>query len=954
MMMATGDADEDNNDADDADDADKTNLHEGVFSVGDASKNADDTHAFQAPLEDTVTPKSADSPSADSSVDPDVTSVGQVFNPEQTLDFSASQSTKYKIDIPGYELIHELGRGAMGVVYKARQIRADRIVALKLMINLEHAKPHDIERFMIEAQSSARLHHPNIIQVYDVSQTGQSPYFTQEFAPGGTLAKKISTQMLSHGETAKTMLYLANAVAYAHSRQIVHRDLKPLNILLGEHGVPKIADFGLARRMEDQSHLTQDGTILGTPSYMAPEQASGDSNAIGPLSDVYALGAILFELLTGRPPFKGATVWEVIQQVRSADPSPPSQLQSGIPADLETICLKCLQKAPEKRYESAKHLSDDIQRHIIHEPILARPVGQWERLVRLCRRNPREARLVSLVAGLLACFAIVAAFTAFRISQDRNQIVKQRDEISGQKDRIEKQRDEITEEKTISDNRLSLYRTTVSKFVNRIPRLLENAPFGAGTRTELMGLIGGVLSGDKESGVVGSSQKWGQMAVAIREGEIAWASMSGNQKIYKSQTDLDSSLALAAERFADADRIATEVYQSDEPDRAKAASNLASAKGRIAALSFERDRNAWKQCVPIYKEAMKLRREAMAAKPIAGSEPASLRQAELANELQRYASFLTLAESKNLNHIVRATEVLAEAEVLLKDALSSVADRPDLEETIRTTLALTLNTIANTQILAGDDAKVREAYQAAIDQYQALLAKAPYRYTFLRDASNCANAYGDYLLNLSADPKSIEQQYRFALESIKAMLLTPESKEQERGGLGLGYYRIGLVMLRQNRDTEANQAFKKCEVMRAKAYYDHEEELGTNSTSKTLVLYRIEWLIVQARLGMAEQSVAGVRELLAVATTTTEADGEIAPTSLYKHAAACMGMLSSTQVPSNPTVAAKYLDNAMKLLDKAISAGYSDIEYLRTDPDFDWLQKEGLIGQVEEMMKALR
>ncbi len=404
MMMAASGADEDN------DDADKTKLHKGDFSVGGASKNSDDTHAFQAPLEDTVAPKSADSP-----VDPDVTSVGQVFNPEQTLDFTVSQSTKYKINIPGYELIHELGRGAMGVVYKARQIRADRIVALKLMINLEHAKPQDIERFTIEAQSSARLQHPNIIPVYDVSQTGQSPYFTQEFAPGGTLAKKIAKQMLSHADVAETMLCLANAVAYAHSRQIVHRDLKPLNILLDEHDVPKIADFGLARRMEDQSHLTQDGTILGTPSYMAPEQASGNSNAIGPLSDVYALGAILFELLTGRPPFKGATVWEVIQQVRSADPSPPSQLQSGIPADLETICLKCLQKAPEKRYESAKHLVDDIQRHIDNEPILARPVGQWERLVRLCKRNPREARLVGLVAGLLACFALAAALTAFHV-----------------------------------------------------------------------------------------------------------------------------------------------------------------------------------------------------------------------------------------------------------------------------------------------------------------------------------------------------------------------------------------------------------------------------------------------------------------------------------------------------------------------------------------------------------
>ena len=195
--------------------------------------------------------------------DPDATSkwTEGAIDPSQTFVYVPSDADQHRFTIPGYELISVLGRGGMGVVYKARQIRADRIVALKVMINIDHARPEEIERFTVEAQSSARLHHPNIAQVYEVGQSDQSPYFTQEFVSGGTLSRKIAKQMLGHAEVAKVMHTLAVAVAYAHSRKIVHRDLKPLNILLDENGSPKIADFGLARRMEDQSHLTQDGYL---------------------------------------------------------------------------------------------------------------------------------------------------------------------------------------------------------------------------------------------------------------------------------------------------------------------------------------------------------------------------------------------------------------------------------------------------------------------------------------------------------------------------------------------------------------------------------------------------------------------------------------------------------------------------------------------------------------------
>ena len=284
-------------------------------------------------------------------------------------------SKELRIEIPGYKILGELGRGAMGVVYKARQELADRIVALKLMLNSEHAAETEILRFKVEAQASARLHHPNIVQVHDVNQVGDLPYFTLEFVDGGTLSRRIAKETLSVNDAASMMLTLAEAIAYAHSRGVVHRDLKPGNILLTHDGILKIADFGLARRTDDISHLTVDGTILGTPSYMSPEQAYGDQSRIGPLSDVYSLGAILYEFLTGRPPFKAASTWEVIHQVRNTEPTPPSMLEPKLPRDLETICIKCLQKSPDNRYGSAKLLADDLRRFVNKEPILARPIG---------------------------------------------------------------------------------------------------------------------------------------------------------------------------------------------------------------------------------------------------------------------------------------------------------------------------------------------------------------------------------------------------------------------------------------------------------------------------------------------------------------------------------------------------------------------------------------------------
>jgi serine/threonine-protein kinase len=289
-------------------------------------------------------------------------------------------------DFAGYEILGELGRGGMGVVYQARQKDLGRVVALKMILAGAHAGPSDRERFLAEARNLARLQHPHIVQVHEVGETpspdGQAagastlPFFSLEFVEGGSLDRRLAGTPQVPRHAAALVETLARAVHYAHRQGIVHRDLKPANVLLTPDGTPKVTDFGLARYLGDTSGRTDTGAVLGTPSYMAPEQAAGQSKAVGAAADVWALGAILYECLTGRPPFKGASVLETLDQVCTREPVPPRQLQPGVPRDLETIALKCLQKEPRKRYASAEALAEDLRRFLAGEPITARPAGR--------------------------------------------------------------------------------------------------------------------------------------------------------------------------------------------------------------------------------------------------------------------------------------------------------------------------------------------------------------------------------------------------------------------------------------------------------------------------------------------------------------------------------------------------------------------------------------------------
>jgi WD40 repeat protein/tRNA A-37 threonylcarbamoyl transferase component Bud32 len=322
--------------------------------------------------------------------------------------------------VPGYEILGELGRGGMGVVYKARHLKLGRLVALKMILVAEHAGPAERIRFQTEAEAIGRLQHPNIVQIYEIGEQDGRPFFALEFCDGGALEEKLKGAPLVPQKAAELVETLARAMRAAHEAGIVHRDLKPANVLLTRDGMPKITDFGLAKKL-DAVGQTASGAIMGTPPYMAPEQAGGRSHAIGPHTDVYALGAILYELLTGRPPFRAATALDTVLQVVSDEPVPPTQLQRKTPRDLETICLKCLQKDPAKRYARATALAEDLRRFLNGEPIRARPVGRVERGWRWCRRNPVAAALVvALLVGTTVATGLAVWALGEKARADQN------------------------------------------------------------------------------------------------------------------------------------------------------------------------------------------------------------------------------------------------------------------------------------------------------------------------------------------------------------------------------------------------------------------------------------------------------------------------------------------------------------------------------------------------------
>lgn len=338
-----------------------------------------------------------------------------------------------------YELIREIARGGMGVVFEARQMSLNRTVALKMILSGHLASAGDVQRFRVEAEAAGHLDHPHIVPIYDIGEQEGQHYFSMKFVDGGSLSHKAGTG--KPADMAQIVATVARAVHHAHQRGILHRDLKPANILLDREGQPHVTDFGLAKKVEGDSGLTHSGAIVGTPSYMPPEQARGEKG-LTVAADVYSLGAILYECLTGRPPFRASTSLDTLIQVLDTEPAAPRSLNVNIPRDLETICLKCLQKDPKRRYESALAVAEDLERWLRHEPIQARRTSWLGRAGRWCKRNPAVAGLLSALVVAMVSGLIGVTFKWLEAESQRELAVAARDQAETQRQETERHRRE--------------------------------------------------------------------------------------------------------------------------------------------------------------------------------------------------------------------------------------------------------------------------------------------------------------------------------------------------------------------------------------------------------------------------------------------------------------------------------------------------------------------------------
>lgn len=391
-----------------------------------------------------------------------------------------------------YELLSEIARGGMGVVYRARQVRLNRLVALKVLVAGEFVSPQVLERFRNEAEAAAALDHPNIVPVHEVGEAGGQPYLTMRLMEGGTLAQRMSRTPggVANAEAARLLGKIARAVHYAHQRGVLHRDIKPGNVLLDARGEPMLSDFGLAKLAERESTLTHTQALLGTPAYMSPEQAAGKTRNLTTAADVYGLGAVLYELLAGRPPFAGGTTLETVRMVLERDPEPPSSVNPATDRDLEVICLKCLDKDPARRYGSAEALADDLDRWLRGEPIRARRISAAERTVKWIRRHPRRSVLLGVTGSALLALMIIPTLLNVRLREANQRAAVRAEESRGNLVRLNVARGvELMERGDLAGSlpwfvaalkldtgrpdREEIHRTRLEAVLNQLPRLTQ-------------------------------------------------------------------------------------------------------------------------------------------------------------------------------------------------------------------------------------------------------------------------------------------------------------------------------------------------------------------------------------------------------------------------------------------------------------------------------------------------
>jgi serine/threonine-protein kinase len=823
--------------------------------------------------------------------------------------------------IAGYQILGELGRGGMGVVYRARQIQLHRDCALKMILGGAHANPVAAARFLTEAAAIAQLQTPNIVQIYHIGEADGLPFIELEFLPGGSLEKSLDGTPWAPKPAVRMTAQITRGLTEAHRLGIIHRDLKPANILLAADGTPKITDFGLAKAMDREVGLTQSETILGSPSYMAPEQAEGRTKDAGPDADVYAIGAILYELVTGRPPFRGSTLIETLNQVKNAEPVPPSRLVPGLPRDVETICLKCLQKEPYKRYPTAAELGEDLRRFLDNEPIQARPIGWWERLIRLCRRNPRIAGLVGTVGVLLMIMAIGSTVAAVRIAQakaeaDLNRIAAETHAQAEKKAREDADRnaaiathhaEEAKKAQVEAGQQALLALNTIYDVVTKADEKLRTRAEMGPLRRDLLELSMKRLdqisrnaatsnTADRTMGVAlqRMASFYEQMGRTDEQVRVIERSLEIFNRLIKEQPEQDWNKFNAAVSYDNLGEIGRET----EADPAR----LFDLYGRSLALREDVVANVHSPEPPPYQRTLAL----------------------AVSSIKLAALYLDVGDP--------AKALDSGRKALLACEQAAAADPSQINDR-RTYFSQVHILLGKAMFRTGDEKAAREHFAQCLTLRQELMSADALNAYAQQEVGRTYNAIGELEIELRHAQESVDQHEQ-AYAIFKALHKRDPANPEITWYLANTDYCLGNARRFHGDEKLADYHFRACLDARVVL-------LKTDAKN---IQRKIELMLVQAQLGM--------HQLASQAAAEVQKDAPKHSGKLFS--AACAESLNARAVSGDSALRKKYSDRAVEILTQAIDHGYRDLRSLQTVPELQPLRDhDGLKRLVGELKKKL-